>query len=228
MYAPTALGMLVNPFFTARRGLRKQIAELAPNIQGRTLDVGCGQQPYADLFAAATDYVGIELDTPENRANKRADAYYDGHTFPFGGSEFDSVIIFQVIEHVFNPDRFLAEVHRVLRTNGALLLTVPFVWDEHEQPHDYARYSSFGLRHLLETHGFVISEQRKSVDNLRVISQLINCYLHKKTATGNAYVDLLTTLTLMAPVTISGELLSAVLPSNNDLYLDNIVLARKA
>lgn len=227
MYAPTALGMLVNPFFVARRGLRKQIAELAPHVRGKTLDVGCGQQPYAELFTAATDYVGMELDTPENRANKRADTFYDGTTFPFADRTFDSVIIFQVIEHVFNPERFLGEVHRVLRTDGTLLLTVPFVWDEHEQPYDYARYSSFGLKHLLESHGFAVVDQRKSVDNVRVIAQLINCYLHKKTTTGNAYVDLLTTMTLMAPVTISGELLSAVLPSNRDLYLDNIVLARR-
>jgi SAM-dependent methyltransferase len=227
MYDPRALGLLVNPFFIARRELRKQIASLAPRVRGRTLDVGCGKQPYLELFTATTEYVGMELDTPENRASKRADTFYDGTTFPFDAQRFDAVIIFQVIEHVFNPDQFLAEVHRVLVPGGTLLLTVPFVWDEHEQPYDYARYSSFGLRHLLETHGFEVVEQRKSVDNIRVISQLINCYLYKKTVTDNAYVNMLTTAALMAPVTLSGELLARVLPGNSDLYLDNVVLARR-
>jgi SAM-dependent methyltransferase len=227
MYDPRALGVLVNPFFIARRELRKQIAELAPQVRGRTLDVGCGKQPYAELFAATTEYVGMELDTEENRASKRADTFYDGTTFPFEAGRFDSVIIFQVIEHVFNPDQFLAEVHRVLSATGTLLLTVPFVWDEHEQPYDYARYSSFGLRHLLESHGFEVVEHRKSVDNVRVISQLINCYIYKKTVTDNAYLNLLATAALMAPVTLSGELLSRILPGNGDLYLDNVVLARK-
>ncbi len=227
MYAPSAFGVLVNPFFIARRELRRQIAELAPSVQGRTLDVGCGSKPYAELFTATTEYVGMEIDTEVNRAHKRADAFYDGTTFPFENGRFDSIVIFQVVEHVFNPDEFLAEVHRALVPGGTLLLTVPFVWDEHEQPYDYARYSSFGLRHLLESHGFDVVEQRKSVDNVRVISQLINCYLYKKTVTENAYVNLLTTATLMAPVTLSGELLARILPGNGDLYLDNIVLARK-
>jgi SAM-dependent methyltransferase len=66
-----------------------------------------------------------------------------------------------VLEHVFNPDDFLNEVNRVLKPSGKLLLTVPFVWDEHEQPYDYARYSSFGLRSLLEKHGFSIVKHEK-------------------------------------------------------------------
>ena len=228
MYAPQALGRLVNPFYIARSELRKQIADLAPHVTGRVLDVGCGKQPYLDLFTRTTEYIGMEIDTPENRASKRADTFYDGATFPFEAGRFDSVLVFQVIEHVFNPEVFLAEINRVLVPHGALLLTVPFAWDEHEQPYDYARYSSFGLAHLLRTHGFEIVEQRKSVDDVRAISQLINCYIHKKTTTNNAYIDLMTTALLMAPVTVSGELLARVLPRNGDLYLDNVVLARKS
>lgn len=226
MFEPTSLGVFTNPFFIARRELRKHIGELARHVRGRTLDIGCGQQPYAELFTT-TEYIGMELDTAENRASKRADIYYDGVTFPFLANSFDSAITFQVVEHVFNPDRFLAELNRVLVPGGTLLLTVPFLWDEHEQPNDYARYSSFGLRHLLESHGFQIVEQRKSVDNIRAISQLINCYVHKKTMTGNPYLNLVSTATLMAPVTVLGELLGRVLPANRDLYLDNVVLARK-
>ena len=67
----------------------------------------------------------------------------------------------QVLEHVFNPQEFLGELGRVLARGGRLLLTVPFVWDEHEQPFDYARYSSFGLKALLEQHGFRVLQHRK-------------------------------------------------------------------
>jgi hypothetical protein len=53
-------------------------------------------------------------------------------------------------------------------------------------------------------------------------------YRYKNTVTNNDYLNLLTTLILMAPLNIAGELLGRLLPTNEDLYLDNVVLARKA
>ena len=56
---------------------------------------------------------------------------------------------------------------------------------------------------------------------------LINSYLYKKTLTSNQYVNLIVTVLLMSPFNILGELLSKILPKNDDLYLDSIVLAQK-
>jgi SAM-dependent methyltransferase len=156
------------------------------------------------------------------------DHYYDGKVFPFNDGEFDAALTSEVLEHVFNPDEFLSEITRVLRDGGVLLLTVPFVWDEHEQPFDYARYSSFGLRHLLESRGFEIIEHRKSMNDIRVIFQLVNAYLYKKIVTGSWRLNLLLTIILMAPCNVLGELFAKILPNNSDLYLDNIILAHSA
>ena len=106
-------------------------------------------------------------------------------------------------------------------------MTVPFVWDEHEQPYDYARYSSFGLKHILSENGFKIIEHRKSNNGLEVIFQLINAYIYKVTLTKSVYFNMLSTLILMAPINIVGFILSKILPKNDDLYLDNIVLSKK-
>jgi len=179
------------------------------------------------FFLSATSYIGLELDTIANRKNKKADYFYDGTTFPFQDNEFDSVITNEVFEHVFNPDNFLREIYRVLKPGGILLITVPFVWDEHEQPFDYARYSSFGLKHLLEKSGFEIIEHRKSVCDIRVIFQLLNGYIYKKTITKNMYANMVSAIFLMSPFNILGELLSKVLPKNEDLYLDNVILLKK-
>lgn len=226
MFFPGILGLFFNPFYFARQGLAKNIRALSSHISGKILDVGCGQKPYEHLFQA-TEYIGLEYDSPENRKKKHADFYYDGHVFPFESNLFDSLVVNQVFEHVFNPDDFLNEVLRVLKPGGKLLMTVPFVWDEHEQPHDYARYSSFGLQFILEKHGFNIIEQRKSVDDFRIIFQLINAYLFKKLATANRYVNLIIVVLFMAPFNILGEIVGALLPANGDLYLDNIVLSKK-
>lgn len=225
-FFPSIFGLLINPFYFARKGLAKHIGDLAINITGKTLDIGCGTKPYMHLYRS-NEYVGLEIDTPQNRKDKSAEFYYDGKYFPFEDDTFNSVVANEVFEHVFNPDEFINETLRILKPNGLILLTMPFVWDEHEQPHDFARYSSFGIKALLEKHGFEIVEQRKSTDDIRVIFQLLNTYIYKKTITKNAWINVLATLVLIAPFNIIGQLLSLVTPRNADLYLDNIVLARK-
>lgn len=226
-FFPSGIGIFINPFYFARKGLVKHISELAVHITGKTLDVGCGSKPYIQLYRSQ-EYVGLEIDTPQNRAGKKADHFYDGNLFPFADSTFDSLVANEVFEHVFNPEQFLGEIRRVLKPGGMALLTLPFVWDEHEQPYDFARYSSFGIKSLLEKHGFEVVEQRKSTDDIRVIFQLLNAYIFKMTLTKRTWVNLLTTVLLMAPVNILGELMFFITPRNPDLYLDNIVLARKA
>jgi len=186
-FNPGFLGMFVNPFYFARKGLYAEVRFLSESVRGKTLDIGCGQKPYKHLFEV-TEYIGLEIDTLGNRSNKKADYFYDGKIFPFQENTFDTVLSNQVLEHVFNPDEFLSEVHRVLKSQGILLLTVPFVWDEHEQPIDYARYSSFGLKYLLEKHKFEILDQRKSITDIRVIFQLLIGYIYKVTVTQNKII----------------------------------------
>lgn len=217
----------MNPFFIARNGLYFNIKLLSKYVQGNVLDVGCGQKPYESLFTNATKYIGLELNTPENRKNKKADFFYDGINFPFEKESFDSIIVNQVLEHVFNPEVFLDNINNVLKVNGTLLLTVPFVWDEHEQPYDYARYSSFGLAHLLENNGFEIIEHCKSVKTIAVVFQLINCYIHKLVNSFHISVKIVFWIFLCMPFSIIGTILGAILPDNSDLYLDNIVCAKK-
>jgi SAM-dependent methyltransferase len=225
-FRPGPLAVFVNPCYFARKGLYGHIRALATEIRGKTLDIGCGQKPYQSLFPSS-EYIGLEIDTPENRKHKKADVFYDGTVFPFGEAEFDSIVINEVFEHVINPDGFLSEVSRVLKPSGVLLMTVPFVWEEHDSPRDFVRYSSFGLSAILQRHGFQVLSLRKSVDDIRVVFQLITGYIYKKTATRSGLINGLLTLLLIAPFNLLGELLGIILPKNDALYLDNVVLARK-
>jgi len=225
-FNPKFIGLFINPFYFARKGLYKNVSELILNLNGKLLDVGCGTKPYQNL-CKVDEYIGLEIDNEGNRQHQYADVFYDGKTIPFNDKYFDSILLTQVFEHVFNPNEFLKEINRVTKMGGVFLMSVPFVWDEHEQPYDYARYSSFGLKHILSENGFEIIEHRKSNNGLEVIFQLINDYIFKVTLTKSGYVNLLTTLLLMAPVNIIGLLISSILPKNDDLYLDNIVLAKK-
>ena len=225
-FNPKIIGLFINPFYFARKGLYQNVTDLIPSLDGKLLDIGCGTKPYENI-CNVDKYIGLEIDDEGNRQHKFADAFYDGKTMPFKDKEFDSILSNQVFEHVFNPNEFLREINRITKIDGLFLITVPFVWDEHEQPYDYARYSSFGLKYILSENGFEIIEHRKSNNGLEAIFQLINDYIFKITITKSIYINLFITLILMAPVNIIGLVLSKILPKNNDLYLDNIVLSKK-
>ena len=126
-----------------------------------------------------------------------------------------------------NPNNFLKQINEVLKKDGILFMTMPFAWDEHEQPFDYARYTSFGISSILKKHGFEIITQRKSVSDIRVIFQQLNLYIWKKLRTKSGILNQIIILFLISPFNILGEILNLILPNNPDLYLDNIVLARK-
>lgn len=225
-YEPTWLGLLINPFYFARRGLLTELRPLFAELKGEVLDVGCGNKPYRALVPATT-YTGLDVDTPFTRKVGAAEVFYDGKTFPLPDAAFDGVLCSQVLEHVFEPEAFLGEIRRVLRPGGTLVLAVPFMWDEHEQPHDFGRYSSFGLRALLERSGFEIVVQKKSMADVRALAQLASAWLYKVVATRNKWVNLLTQLFLIAPVNVLGAVAGVVSPRSEDFFLDNVVLARR-
>ena len=226
MFEPKLLGLFINPFYIARKGLLKSIKPLGKQIRGKTLDVGCGTKPYEKYFNSS-EYIGIDVKTTTHHSTNSINVYYDGKEFPFKNEQFDSVLSNQVFEHVFNPDLFLSEINRVLKPDGHLLITVPFVWDEHEQPFDYARYSSFGLKYILNKNGFDIITHIKTENNIKTIFQLFNGYIYKKVYNKKYYIKPISTVLIMAPITILGVIFNIFLPDNEDLYLDNVVLAKK-
>jgi SAM-dependent methyltransferase len=227
-FDPGIVGLFINPFFFSRRDLQKHIKTCAIAIEGKTLDVGCGKKPYKGLFKNVTEYVGMDIENSgHDHSNEDIDVYYDGKIFPFPDHSFDSVITNQVFEHVFNPEDFMKEITRVLKPGGHLLLTVPFAWDEHEQPYDFARYSSFGISHILQSNGFQVKTFIKSTKGFKAITQLFIVYIYKLFYSKNKTLNLIGTVLLLSPLTIIGSVLSIIAPPSKDFYLDNIVLAVK-
>jgi SAM-dependent methyltransferase len=126
--------------------------------QGRLLDIGCGEKPYRALFAPfVTEHVGLDrTDTQHFRG--AIDLYGYADAIPVAAMSFDTVLCTTVLEHVEEPARALAEIHRVLRPAGTLILTAPLFWHVHEAPRDFYRYTAHGLRYLCEKAGFTIIE----------------------------------------------------------------------
>lgn len=219
-----------DPFFLAHRALRAEIERMAKACSGTIIDVGCGTAPYRALFSHA-HYIGIEVASSSTFGSAKggADVLYDGKHLPLPDASVDAILCNQVLEHVFEPTIFLTELRRVLRPGGRVLLTVPFVWDEHEQPYDYARYSSFGLTYLANRCGFTIIDVRRTLDNASILIQLWLAYWFKvvrrngrASLAGKVLVAMLS-----IPSNIIGLLSAKLLPTNPDLYLDNAIILSK-
>ena len=131
------------------------VRRLLPLMRGVVLDLGCGNAPYRDdIRAVAGDYVGVDWPSSMH-ATSRVDVFADlARPLPFARACADTVTIFKVLEHVREPAAFLEECHRVLRDDGRIVILVPFLHPVHEAPHDYFRYTRFGLEHLLSRAGF--------------------------------------------------------------------------
>ena len=117
------------------------------------LDAGAGESPYRAHFRGAR-YVGLD----DGRGDPRWDysslnVSGDLLAMPFRDGAFHHVLCTETLEHLTDPGTFLCEVARVLRPGGRLHMTAPLSFKEHQQPHDYFRYTRYGIALLLERAG---------------------------------------------------------------------------
>jgi SAM-dependent methyltransferase len=78
----------------------------------------------------------------------RTEIVCDGHDLPFADGSFDAVVAQAVLEHVADPPRVVAEMHRVLRDGGLVYSEIPFMQQVHEGAYDFTRYTHVGHRRL--------------------------------------------------------------------------------
>ena len=143
------------------------------SVKNRLLDLGCGEKPFASIYnKIANESVGLEVETTLHNQSQ-VDFFYDGENLPFGKEEFDIVFSTEVMEHVKNPEKYLDEIYRVLTPNGIAVITVPFFVPLHEKPHDYYRYTEFGLIHLVTKSKFQLLKIEVFGDYIGVMISLL-------------------------------------------------------
>jgi SAM-dependent methyltransferase len=130
----------------------------------RTLDIGAQNGPYAGHFPrrVALDIkrgIGVQI-------------IGDAQALGIRDSSFDVVLCTEVLEHLPEPQRAIDEMFRVLIPGGQLLLTTRFLFPIHDAPHDYFRFTKYGLRHLLRRFEIVeLQEETDAVGTLAVLLQ---------------------------------------------------------
>jgi SAM-dependent methyltransferase len=135
---------------------RQHLLRGSRHARGRMLDVGCGVRPSRHPFAGTiSSWVGLDRN-PDCRPGVVGDA----QRLPFRDLAFDTLLCSQVLEHLPEPGLAMTEMARVLRPGGNLILTAPHIWGIHEEPHDYYRFTRYGLAHLMARAGLEAIEIR--------------------------------------------------------------------
>ncbi|MBE6094906.1 MAG: class I SAM-dependent methyltransferase [Schwartzia succinivorans] len=224
------VALLTNPFYFVRKNLYFNLKELSGKLRGRVLDFGCGAKPYREFFEHCEEYVGCDIEVSgHSHQSESIDVFYDGKHLPFDDGSFDGVFTSEVFEHIFNLEEIIRELHRCLRDGGLMLVSVPFVWNEHETPYDFGRYTSFGLRDLLKRNGFAVLELRKSTNWVEIVFQMGIEYLRFQLSqvVHSSRVMLLMQILFIFPISLLGVVCNALLPNSDSLYGDTIVLCEK-
>jgi SAM-dependent methyltransferase len=225
-FSNSFINIFISPVYIIRSRLYHSIGIIAPSFHGSILDIGCGSKPYEILFKNSTKYIGLDIEVSgHDHLNSKVDIYYDGITLPFDDASFDNVVCFEVLEHVFNFNELVVEIHRILRPGGKLLITVPFAFPEHEIPFDFFRYTSFGLNKLLQSNNFHITDFVKTTSFFLTIIQLIIIYINQFFS--SISLKIFTQLVIIFPLSLIGLLLDIILPNNKNFYSNIIITCCK-
>ena len=140
----------------------------------RVLDIGSSTKAYGELFPNS---VGVDIDE-----SKRPDIIGDAHNLPCGDNEFDVVLCTEVLEHLHSPHIAISEMRRVLKVGGMLILTTRFIYPIHDGPHDYFRFTKYGLRYLFRD--WEIVELTPETSTMETFSVLLQTLAYKTTLAG--------------------------------------------
>ena len=137
----------------------------------RVLDAGAGEGQYRHHFTRQR-YCGVDLAVGDSAWDySKLDALADLTALPFRTAVFDAAVHIVTIEHLREPAAALAEMARTIAPGGLLLIAAPHEWEVHQAPHDYFRYTRYGLAYVLEKAGFEVREMNAAGGYFRLLAR---------------------------------------------------------
>ncbi len=126
------------------------------SLMGKVLDVGGARNP--DYFHYFQKKGEVHIDIIDGSFQK---IDFEKDPLPYATDSYNAVVVCNVLEHIFNYQFLVGEMHRVLKKDGILVGYVPFFFQYHPDPHDYFRYTGEALQKILTTAGFSSIDVKK-------------------------------------------------------------------
>ena len=158
---------------------RKQLEHIADiKLAGDVIDLGAKSREnsyfellektdvtsftFADYFHSGPDIVQIDFEKP----------------FDIEDARYDEILAFNVLEHIYNYDRFVNECYRIAKPGARFHMVVPFIWKFHEDPYDFHRYTHQALEKTLVNNGWEVIDISPTLDGqFSVVCALFESYL---------------------------------------------------
>lgn len=183
----------VRRFSLARK--RALILRLSGKEYGNLLDIGCGIGSFLNTMKQANWQVtGLE---PDEDARKQAENIYDitpqpsEQLFTLTHHKFDVVTMWHVLEHVHRLHEYVAQIKKLLSTEGILIVAVPNYtswdasyykefWAGYDVPRHLHHFSPEAMQTLMQQHGFQVMMHKSMHFDPFYVSLLSESYIHKK------------------------------------------------
>lgn len=138
-------------------------------------DIGCGNKPYEEYIRKLTNgskYVGCDI---VQSSEQKVDIVCEATNIPEQSEIYDIVLCTQVIEHVFEHHKIFKEAYRLLKPGGFFIVSGPMIYQLHEEPYDFYRFTRYGFRELLSGTGFTVKYEKNNGGQWAAFGQM---FLH--------------------------------------------------
>jgi SAM-dependent methyltransferase len=153
--------------------IERELQRFAQSLpaKARVLDAGAGEGRHETLFEKQR-YIGVDLAVGDAAWNYGSlAAVCDLCALPFREGAFEAAINVVTLEHIHDPARALGEIGRTLKPGGRIFLAIPQDWEVHQAPHDYFRYTRYGIEYLLRQAGFEVLRLEAAGGYFRLLSR---------------------------------------------------------
>ncbi len=158
-----------------RDAIADALARHAPPAGSRVLDAGCGEQPLrAELERSGLKYHSLDLQQNAAGTVEHIGALDTELPQEMQRESFPLIVCTEVLEHVAHWDRSFANIASLLTRGGRVIVTSPFVYPLHEEPHDYRRPTPYAIRDAATAHGLKVIEERRLGDSWDVLGTVLS------------------------------------------------------